>query len=111
MRTPALKFLKTFQVAARRQSFKLAAAELCVTPSAVSHQIRTLEAQLGVQLFERGAHSLTLTEAGQQYLDSLDTLFERLEGVTRDLQLRYGRSVDRQAIHRRNAPTLHCGGV
>src|SRR5690606_12514523 len=67
MRLPSLKFLKTFQVAAARSSFKAAADELCITPSAVSHQIKALEEQLGVPLFERGPHSLTLTEAGQHY--------------------------------------------
>jgi LysR family glycine cleavage system transcriptional activator len=43
MRLPSLKFLKTFQVAARLQSFKAAAEELFVTPSAISHQIKALE--------------------------------------------------------------------
>ena len=46
MRLPSLKFLKTFQVAAKLQSFKAAAEELFVTPSAVSHQIKALEEQL-----------------------------------------------------------------
>jgi LysR family glycine cleavage system transcriptional activator len=61
MGTPALRFLKTFQIAARRGSFKAAADELCVTPSAVSHQIKLLETQLGLALFERGALSLSLS--------------------------------------------------
>jgi len=64
MRLQSLKFLKTFQVAARLQSFKAAAAELCVTPSAISHQIKALEQQLGVSLFQRGVRTLTLTDAG-----------------------------------------------
>ena len=54
MRLPSLKFLKTFQVAAKLKSFKAAAEELFLTPSAVSHQIKALEEQLGVALFERG---------------------------------------------------------
>jgi DNA-binding transcriptional ArsR family regulator len=58
MRLPSLKFLKTFQVAAKLQSFKAAAEELFVTPSAVSHQIKALEEQLGVALFERGVRTL-----------------------------------------------------
>jgi LysR family transcriptional regulator, glycine cleavage system transcriptional activator len=95
MRLPSLKFLKTFQVAAARQGFKAAAEELCVTPSAVSHQIRALEGQLGVALFERGPHSLTLTEAGRNYLRHMDAVFARLETVTEQLQVRYGRSVVR----------------
>jgi LysR family glycine cleavage system transcriptional activator len=95
MRLPSLKFLKTFQVAAQRQSFKLAAEELCVTPSAISHQIKSLETQLGILLFDRGPHSLTLTEAGSHYLHALDSVFSRLESVTEQIRIRYGRSVVR----------------
>jgi LysR family glycine cleavage system transcriptional activator len=95
MRIPSLKFLKTFQVAAARLSFKAAAEELFITPSAISHQIKALEEQLGVQLFERGPHSLTLTEAGQHYLQHMDSVFARLESVTEQLQVRYGRGVVR----------------
>lgn len=98
MRLPSLKFLKTFQLAATRQSFKAAAEELFVTPSAVSHQIKALEEQLGVALFERGPHSLTLTEAGRGYLHHVDTVFARLETVTEQLQIRRGRSVVRLHI-------------
>jgi len=95
MRLPSLKFLKTFQVAAARLSFKAAAEELFITPSAVSHQIKALEEQLGMPLFERGPHSLTLTEAGTHYLQHMDSVFARLESVTEQLQVRYGRGVVR----------------
>lgn len=95
MRLPSLKFLKTFQVAAARLSFKAAAEELFITPSAVSHQIKALEEQLGVPLFERGPHSLSLTEAGTHYLHHMDSVFARLESVTEQLQVRYGRGVVR----------------
>ena len=98
MRLPSLKFLKTFQVAAARLSFKVAAEELFITPSAVSHQIKTLEEQLGVALFDRGAHSLSLTEAGRNYLQHMDSVFSRLESVTEQLQVRYGRGVVRLHI-------------
>jgi len=98
MRLPSLKFLKTFQVAARRESFKEAAEELCITPSAVSHQIKALESQLGLALFERGAHSLMLTEPGEKYLQSLDAIFTRLESVTEQLRIAYGRGVVRLHI-------------
>jgi LysR family transcriptional regulator, glycine cleavage system transcriptional activator len=98
MRLPSLKFLKTFQVAATRLSFKAAADELCITPSAVSHQIKGLEEQLGVALFERGPSSLTLTEAGENYLQCLETVFARLESVTEQLRIRYGRDVVRLHI-------------
>ena len=98
MRLPSLKFLKTFQVAAARLSFKAAAEELFVTPSAVSHQIKALEEQLGVALFERGPHSLTLTEAGASYVQHMDMVFARLEAVTEQLQIRYGRELVRLHI-------------
>jgi LysR family glycine cleavage system transcriptional activator len=95
MRLPSLKFLKTFQVAAARMSFKAAAEELFITPSAVSHQIKTLEEQLGVALFDRGPQSLALTEAGKNYLEHMDSVFSRLESVTEQLQIRHGRGVVR----------------
>ncbi len=95
MRLPSLKFLKTFQVAATRASFKLAAAELFITPSAVSHQIRGLERQLAVPLFVRGTRSLTLTDAGKRYFQQIDEVFARLESVTEQLRMRYGRTVVR----------------
>jgi LysR family glycine cleavage system transcriptional activator len=95
MRLPSLKFLKTFQVAAKLQSFKAAAEELFVTPSAVSHQIKALEEQLGVALFERGVRALTLTDAGAHYLEHINDIFSKLESVTEQLQVRYGRTIIR----------------
>jgi LysR family glycine cleavage system transcriptional activator len=98
MRLPSLKFLKTFQVAAKLSSFKAAAEELYVTPSAVSHQIKALEEQLGVALFERGARgvrTLTLTDAGAHYLEHINDIFSKLESVTEQLQVRYGRTIIR----------------
>jgi LysR family glycine cleavage system transcriptional activator len=95
MRLPSLKFLKTFQVAGNRASFKLAAAEMFITPSAVSHQIKGLERHLGVILFERGTRSLKLTDAGARYLKQIDDVFARLESVTEQLQVRYGRTIVR----------------
>ena len=95
MRLPSLKFLKTFQVAAKLQSFKAAAGELFVTPSAVSHQIKALEGLLGVVLFERGVRALALTDAGAHYLEHINDIFAKLESVTEQLQVRFGRSIIR----------------
>jgi LysR family transcriptional regulator, glycine cleavage system transcriptional activator len=95
MRLPSLKFLKTFQIAAKHKSFKAASEELFVTPSAVSHQIKSLEEQLGVALFERGVRSLTLTDAGAHYLEHISDIFSKLESVTEQLQMRYGRTIIR----------------
>jgi LysR family glycine cleavage system transcriptional activator len=92
MRTPSLKAIKTFQIAARHSSFAVAADELCITPSAVSHQIKTLETQLGLPLFSRGARALALTDAGARYLEQIDDLFVRLDAVTEQLRVRYGRT-------------------
>src|SRR3954466_744041 len=92
MRAPSLKAIKTFQIAARHSSFAVAADELCITPSAVSHQIKTLETQLGLPLFSRGARALALTDAGARYLEQIDDLFIRLDAVTEQLRARFGRS-------------------
>lgn len=67
MRLPPLNALRIFEAAARRQSFKLAAEELCVTPSAVSHAIQGLEDWLGTPLFERNRRGPCLTRAGRDY--------------------------------------------
>lgn len=82
-------------MAATRLSFKAAAEALCITPSAVSHQIRTLEQQLQVTLFVRGARGLALTDAGAAYFAQIDALFRRLESVTEQLQVRCGRALAR----------------
>ncbi|AKJ31993.1 LysR substrate-binding domain-containing protein [Caldimonas brevitalea] len=62
--------LRTFEASARLQSFKAAAEELAVTPTAVSHQIKSLEHWLGVPLFERLPRKVRLTECGQRLFDS-----------------------------------------
>ena len=66
---PPLNALHAFEAAGRHASFKNAAAELCVTPSAISRQIKLLEDQVGVPLFVRGA-ALALTGAGARYVRS-----------------------------------------
>jgi LysR family transcriptional regulator, glycine cleavage system transcriptional activator len=98
MAMPSLKFLKTFHIAARHESFKAAADELCITASAVSHQMKLLEAQLGLTLFERGPRSLKLTAAGSYYLDNIESLFSRIESVTEQLRQRFSRSVARLQV-------------
>jgi LysR family glycine cleavage system transcriptional activator len=90
--------LKTFHVAAKLGSFKAAAEELCVTASAVSHQIKALEQQLGVTLFNRGPRSLSLSPAGALYLENIDAVFSRLESVTEQLKRRFSRAVVRLQV-------------
>jgi LysR family glycine cleavage system transcriptional activator len=63
---PPLTELRAFEAAARFRSFKVAAAELGVTPTAVSHQIKLLEAYCGQALFRRQPRPITLTWAGEQ---------------------------------------------
>jgi len=98
MQTPSLRFLKTFHIAAKLGSFKAAAEELSVTASAVSHQMKVLEEQLGLALFERGPRSLSLTPAGALYLENIDALFSRLDSVTEQLRLRFSRLVVRLQV-------------
>ncbi len=68
LRLPPLSSLRFFEAAGRHQSFKLAAGELNVTPSAVSHGIVALEKALGVALFVRESRGLSLTPEGADYL-------------------------------------------
>jgi DNA-binding transcriptional LysR family regulator len=67
-RLPPLNALKAFEAAARHESFTRAAEELCVTQGAVSHQVKALEAALGLKLFNRERQRLRITEAGRDYL-------------------------------------------
>lgn len=66
-RLPPLNALKVFEAAARHQSFTRAAEELSVTQGAVSQQVKTLETQLGLRLFNRDHQRLVITEAGREY--------------------------------------------
>lgn len=74
-RLPSLTALRTFECAARHGSFQRAADELCVTPAAVSQQIRHLEEELSVQLFERHHRQVELTEAGRRTAQALHHAF------------------------------------
>ena len=79
VRLPPLNSLKAFEVTARHLSVKKAAVELNVTPAAVSHQIRTLEDYLGVQLFRRYNRALELTDVAKAALPKLGEGFACLE--------------------------------
>src|ERR1700682_6545253 len=90
-RLPPLNALRSFEVAARHLSFTKAAAELNVTHSAVSHQIKALEEWLGIALFRRVNRGLVLTDSGQAYLRPVRESFQRLGEATRRLKAK-GRS-------------------
>jgi LysR family glycine cleavage system transcriptional activator len=83
-RLPPLNALRAFEAAARHMSFARAAAELNVTPAAVSHQIKALEEDLGVDLFHRRNRGLELSEPGRALLPDLGEAFARIRaGVGR----------------------------
>lgn len=85
---PPLDRLRVFESAARHLSFKEAAEELCITPSAVSHQIKALEQHLGFGLFKRHNRGLSLTESGESYLTVVSTALTALRrGHERVVQL------------------------
>jgi LysR family transcriptional regulator, glycine cleavage system transcriptional activator len=86
-RLPPLNALKAFEAAARHESFTRAAAELFVTQGAVSHQVKALETELGVKLFNRERQRLVLTEAGREYLTVVRDALDRIAlGTERLLQ-------------------------
>jgi LysR family glycine cleavage system transcriptional activator len=83
---PPLNALRAFEASARHLSMKEAAAELSVTPGAVSQLVRGLEQRLGTQLFRRGNRSLVLTEAGQNYFAPIRHAFRQIGEATRRLR-------------------------
>ena len=78
MRLPPLNALRAFEVAARHLSLRKAAAELHVTPAAISHQIKSLEQSLGVLVFKRLPQHIELTAAGEALLPRLTGAFEEM---------------------------------
>ncbi len=84
-RLPSLAALKAFESVGRHLSFQRAADELCLTPSAVSHQVRTLENQLGTRLFVRRHHELELTPTGGSYLSRIQAIIADLLDATTDV--------------------------
>jgi LysR family transcriptional regulator, glycine cleavage system transcriptional activator len=86
-RLPSLNALKAFEAAARHQSFTRAAEELCVTQGAVSHQVKALELDLGIKLFNRERQRLIITDAGREYLTVVRDALDRIAvGTERLLQ-------------------------
>ena len=83
---PPVTNLLAFEAVARRRSFALAAAELHLTASAISHQVARLESELGVRLFERSAHGVRLSAAGEQYLGRVGGALSAITSATEDLR-------------------------
>jgi len=81
-RLPSLNGLRAFEAAARHLSFTVAASELNVTQTAISHQIRRLEEELGIRLFVRKNRALALTPEAQDYLPGIRAAFNDLRLAT-----------------------------
>src|SRR4249919_3608854 len=82
---PPLSALQAFERAGARLSFRQAAFDLALSPSAVSHQIRGLEDRLGIQLFSRERGAIVMTEAGHAYFQTVSRTLNELQDATRTL--------------------------
>jgi LysR family glycine cleavage system transcriptional activator len=87
-RLPPLNALRVFEAAARHLSFKEAASELSITQAAVSHQVRSLEEYLGVELFRRAGRGVQLTEAARAALPRLRDGFDALAAAVESIRER-----------------------
>jgi len=98
---PPIASLQAFEAVARRRSFALAAAELHLTASAISHQIARLESQLDIRLFERSAHGVRLSPAGEHYLLRVGAALSTITAATDDL-----RQGVRNSLYVHSAPSI-----
>jgi DNA-binding transcriptional LysR family regulator len=98
---PPVSNLLAFEAVARRRSFAMAAAELHLTASAISHQVARLESDLGVKLFDRNAHGVRLSVAGERYLERVSGALKAITAATDDLRQGVGNSL---YVH--SAPSL-----
>jgi len=98
---PPIANLQAFEAVARRRSFALAASELHLTASAISHQISRLESHLGIRLFERSAHTVRLSPAGEHYLMHIRAALNAISSATDDL-----RQGIRNSLYVHSAPSI-----
>src|SRR4051812_43572529 len=106
---PPLTALLAFERAASQLSFRRAARDLALSPSAISHQIRGLEALFGVKLFVRGARSVRLTADGERYLAKVSSALTTLQEGGHEM-LRHPARPRRRALDQR-VTLLHQHGV
>ena len=85
---PPMHTLRAFEASARLRNFTLAGEELHLTASAVSHQIRALEAFYGVPLFRRNRHEVSLTPVGERLRQTVQPFLEHLSALGDDLRSR-----------------------
>jgi DNA-binding transcriptional LysR family regulator len=91
--------LNVFLAIARAKSFRRAAVELGVTPSALSHSLRALEERLDLRLVNRTTRSISLTEAGQRLFDRVDPAFRDIDSAIEELNVWRGTPIGRLRIN------------
>lgn len=89
LKLPPVHLLTIFEAAARLESFKLASEELFITPSAISHQVKALEAHLGFELFQRKSRGVAINSAGKMYLHYIQQGLTAFEQGTKKVKHRY----------------------
>jgi len=105
---PTLGALRVFEAAAHHGSFKDAAAELAVTPTSVSHQVRSLEAQLGVRLFDRFNRRVALTPAGMALAGSLTGALDTMDDAVALARAAGGQTREERLVVAGNPGLLDC---
>jgi len=85
-RLPSLKALRSFDAVSRHLQMNRAAQELSVTPSAISHLIRSLEQELGVKLIEKSGRNIVLTQVGEQFAPRVQQIFRSLKQTVNDIR-------------------------
>ena len=98
---PPFACLAAFEAVARRRNFTLAASELHLTPSAISHQVAKLEQFLDIRLFERTAHNVELTIAGDDYLKRVSGAMAAISAATDNARKRV-----RNSLHVHSTPSF-----
>ena len=101
-----LRAISVFETVARLGSFKAAAEELHLTASAVSHQIRSLEEELGVGLFLRESRGVKLAPAGTDYAERLHGLFDGVRAATDEIAARVSRQANSGIVRIMTPPSL-----
>jgi LysR family glycine cleavage system transcriptional activator len=86
LKPPSLSLLPAFEATARLSSFKSAAEELCVTPSAVSQQIKLLESRLGTKLFARTTRKVALTKSGDRFYKVVHNILSNYQNEFEDFR-------------------------